>query len=195
VPTRIGVFGGTFDPLHVGHLVTAINVRFELRLDRMLLVPAGDPWQKAHREVTPGEVRLAMVEAAVAGVEGLEACDIEVRRKGPSYTADTVAELRRDNPGAELFVVLGSDAAALLSTWERAEEVRDGAVLVVVTRPGAAAASPPEGWRHQVVVVPQLDMSSTEIRDRVVEGRPIDFLVTPPVQRVIRERGLYAPAS
>lgn len=195
VPAKIGIFGGTFDPIHVGHLVTAVNVRHELRLDRMLVVPAGVPWQKSDRQVTPGRDRLAMVEAAVAGVEGLEASDIEVQRDGPSYTADTVTELRRRVPDAELFVVLGSDAAALLSTWERAEEVRARSTLVMVVRPGAEASDPPAGWSHVVVEVPRLDLSSSDVRARLADGRPVDWLIPGEVQGLIRARGLYGTSG
>jgi len=194
VPERLGLFGGTFDPIHVGHLVTAVNVRHALRLDRLLVVPAGDPWQKADRRLAPATDRLAMVEAAVSGVEGLEACDLEVRRAGPSYTADTVAELLDADPGADLHVVVGSDAAGLLATWERPEEIRAAATLVVVHRPGSEAERPPAGWRHEVVEVPQFEVSSSEIRARLADERPIEFLVTPGVHHLIQERGLYAPA-
>src|SRR2546421_8283300 len=104
MPERLGVFGGTFDPIHVGHLVTAVNVRHSLRLDRVLLVVAHDPWQKAGTVVAPAADRLAMVQAAVADVPGLEASDLELGRGGPTYTADTLAELRRQCPGADLFL-------------------------------------------------------------------------------------------
>lgn len=189
---RIGVFGGTFDPVHVGHLVTAVNVRHELALDRVLLVVANDPWQKADADVTPAADRLAMVTAAVRGVTGLEVCDLELRRGGPSYTADTLAELARAHPAAELHLVVGSDAAGGLSTWERVEEVQALARLVVVARPGAEAVRPPPGWEHRVVEVPRLDVSSTDLRARVADGRPLDWLVTTAVVRVIEERHLYA---
>ena len=188
---RIGVFGGTFDPIHVGHLVTAINVHHVLGLHRLLLVVANDPWQKADLPVTPASDRLAMVQAAVAEVDGLEASDLEITSGGPSYTADTLATLRRLHPGAHLYLILGSDAAALLPTWERVEEVRAAATLVVVTRPGSDALTP-AGWHHRVVEVPRLEVSSTDLRARVVDGRPLDWLVSPPVVRVIRRRGLYA---
>ncbi|HWH34410.1 MAG TPA: nicotinate-nucleotide adenylyltransferase [Acidimicrobiales bacterium] len=188
---RIGVFGGTFDPIHVGHLVTAVNVRHDLGLDRVLLVVANDPWQKADLPVSPAADRLAMVEAAVADVEGLVASDIEIRSGGTSYTADTLATLARRHPGTELCLLLGSDAAALIPTWERADEVRDLATLVVVTRPGAGADAPPAGWEHRLVEVPRLEVSSTDLRARVADGRPLDWLVSPPVVHVIRRRGLY----
>ncbi|MDP9020549.1 MAG: nicotinate-nicotinamide nucleotide adenylyltransferase, partial [Actinomycetota bacterium] len=150
------------------------------------------PWQKAALPVTAAPHRLAMVEAAVVDVEGIEASGMEIERGGVSYTADTLAELQRDHPGAELYVILGSDAAAGLSTWERIDEVLDLASLVVVTRPGPGGAAPPPGWDHLVVEVPRLEVSSTDLRARFVDGRPLDWLVPEPVVHVIRRRGLYA---
>ena len=167
-------------------------MRHALGLDRVLLVVAGDPWQKASGAVSPAADRVAMVRAAVAGVDGLEVCDLEVRRGGASYTADTLAELLVAEPGAELHLVLGSDAAGGLGTWERVEEVRALARLVVVKRPGAEEVDPPDGWDHVVVEVPRLEVSSTDLRARVVEGRPLDWLVTDEVVQVIEERRLYA---
>lgn len=189
---RIGVFGGTFDPPHVGHLVTAVNVRHALDLDRMLLVVAHHPWQKlGTRVITSADDRLAMVRAAVRDVRGLEASALEIERGGHSYTADTLADLRRRHPGAELFVVLGADAAAGLSTWERVEEVRELATLVVVERPGSIAAAVPAGWRCIRVAVPRLEVSSTDLRARFVDGRPLDYLLPPDVITCVRERQLY----
>lgn len=189
---RIGVFGGTFDPIHVGHLVTAVNVRHSLRLDRLLLVVANDPWQKAGTVATPAADRLAMVRAAVGDVDGIEASDLELRRGGRSFTADTLAELAGAEPEAELFLVVGSDAAAGLPTWEQVDRVRELATLVVVSRPGAEDALPPSGWAHERLDVPRLEVSSTDLRARFVDGRPLDYLVTQPVQDLIRARGLYA---
>jgi nicotinate-nucleotide adenylyltransferase len=188
----IGILGGTFDPPHVGHLVTAVNVRWSLGLDEVLLVVANEPWQKAHLPLSPAADRLAMVEAAVDGVDGVSASAIEIERGGASYTADTLAELARRCPGVPLHVVLGSDAAAGLDSWERAEEVRTSASVVVVTRPGAEQAPLPPGWTARPVEVPRLDVSSTDLRARVVDGRPLDWLVPAPVVSLIRERGLYA---
>lgn len=193
MPARIGVFGGTFDPPHVGHLVTAVNVRHDLALDRVLLVVANVPWQKVgSRTISPAEDRYALVEAAVDGVPGLEASRLEIDRGGPSYTADTLAELRAREPDAELFVVLGADAAAGILSWERVEEVRRLATIVVVDRPGAPpAAAPGPDWRWIAVEVPRLEVSSTELRARVRDGRPLDYLLTPPVIARIRARHLY----
>jgi len=189
---RLGIFGGTFDPPHVGHLVTAVNVRHELRLDRVLLVVNDQPWQKiGTRDITPAEDRLAMVGAAVGSVEGLEASGIEVDRGGMSYTADTLAALLDQDPTRELFVILGSDAAAGLPSWERADEVRRMATIVVVERPGAGGGEPLPGWSWRSVEVPRLEVSSTDLRARVADGRPLDYLLTTDVIAAITARGLY----
>ncbi|HEX4868718.1 MAG TPA: nicotinate-nucleotide adenylyltransferase [Acidimicrobiales bacterium] len=189
---RLGIFGGTFDPPHIGHLVTAVNVRFELDLDRVLLVVNNLPWQKVgNREISPAAARLQMVEAAVADVAGIEPSRIEIDAGGLSYTADTLAALQAEDPQRELFVVLGADAAAGIETWERANEVRDLATIVVVERPGAQPAEPPAGWRWVDVEVPHLEVSSTDLRQRVVEGRPLDYLVTHEVVDCIEALGLY----
>jgi nicotinate-nucleotide adenylyltransferase len=189
---RLGIFGGTFDPPHVGHLVTAVNVAHELDLDRVLLVVSYQPWQKVGtRPISDADDRLAMVSAAVRGVDGLEASDLEIVRGGMSYTADTLAELRSTCDHPELFVILGSDAAAGLSTWERSDEVRDQATIVVVDRPGAYEGQPPAGWSWARVEVPRLEVSSTDLRARVSDGRPLDYLLPRAVIEAIHARGLY----
>ncbi len=189
---RIGVFGGTFDPPHVGHLVTAVNVLHELDLDQVLFVVANDPWQKAGLPVSPALDRLAMVEAAVAGVRGLAPSSIEIDRGGPSYTADTLAQLHLLNPDSDLYLIMGSDAVSLLPTWERSDALRDLATLVVVNRPGAPEAKVPNGWKVKQVEVPRLEVSSTDLRARLIDGRPLSWLITDPVIHVINERHLYA---
>ncbi len=192
---RIGLFGGTFDPPHVGHLVTAVNVRHELGLDRVLLVVNDLPWQKlGTRDITSAEDRFAMVEAAVGSVEGIEASRVEIDRGGLSFTADTLRDLHAEDTGRELFVVLGSDAAGGLPSWERAEEVQELATIVVVERPGAAETAPPPGWSWRRVEVPRLEVSSTDLRARVADGRPLDYLLTPDVIAVVQRRGLYRSA-
>ena len=191
MPLRLGLFGGTFDPPHVGHLVTAVNVRHALGLDRVLLMVAHDPWQKSDgRSVTPAADRLAMVQAAVAGVEGLEASGLEIDRGGPTYTADTLAALSQMHPGAELFTIVGDDAAAGLETWERPAEVAALSRLVVVDRPGEAVELP-GSYEWLRVEVPHLDVSSSDLRARAADGRPLDYLVPDEVLSVIIERGLY----
>ncbi len=195
VPQRIGLFGGTFDPPHVGHLVTAVNVRHALELDLVVLMVANVPWQKlGSRVITPADQRLAMVEAAVADVPGLVAGSSEIERGGPSFTADTLALLARDNPGAELFTIMGDDAAAGFETWTRYREVAEISHLVVVDRPGEAV-NLPEGYPWIHVEVPRLDVSSTDLRARCADGRPLDYLVTEPVLEVIRRLGIYRDAA
>jgi nicotinate-nucleotide adenylyltransferase len=189
---RLGIFGGTFDPPHVGHLVTAVNVRYELSLDRVLLVVADQPWQKVGtRDISSAEDRFAMVEAAVGDNEGLEASRIEVDRGGMSYTADTLSELLAGDPALDLYVILGSDAAVGLPGWERAGEVRALSTIVVVERPGSGEGEPPPGWSWVRVEVPRLEVSSTDLRARVVDGRPLDYLLSAAVIETIERRGLY----
>jgi nicotinate-nucleotide adenylyltransferase len=192
---RIGVFGGTFDPIHVGHLVAAVNARHALALDRVILVVANVPWQKAgSREVTAAEDRFAMVQAAVGEVPGLEAGRHEIDRGGASYTADTLEALAEEGPDAELFLVVGWDVAGDLTSWERLEEVKDLATLVIVNRPGAGhpRGLDDAGWRVVEVAVPNMEISSTDLRSRAADGRPLDYLIPEAAVRVIRDRGLYA---
>jgi nicotinate-nucleotide adenylyltransferase len=190
-PFRIGLFGGTFDPVHVGHLVTAVNVRHALGLDRVILMVANIPWQKeGQRRITPAADRLAMVEAAVRGVEGLEAGHWEIDHGGESYTADTLRALRDAEPEAEIFTIVGDDAASGLTTWERFEDVLELSRVVVVDRPGAPVRlSSTIDWMR--VEVPRLEVSSTDLRARFADGRPLDYLITDEVLAVIRERHLY----
>lgn len=188
---RIGVLGGTFDPPHVGHLVTAQDVADRLELDVVLLVVANEPWQKVGtRSITPAPQRLAMVHAAVADVVGVEASDLELQRSGPSYTIDTLTELSALHPGAELFLILGADAAALLHTWHRPDDVAAAATLVVVDRPGTETELP-AGFHGVCVEVPRLEVSSTDLRARAADGRPLRFLVPDAVISLVRELDLY----
>lgn len=184
------MLGGTFDPVHVGHVVAAADVRAALHLDRVLLVVAGDPWQKRDQVVAAAADRLAMVSAAVQGIDGLEASPLEIERDAPSVTADTLEALAR--PNRALYLVLGADAVTNMGTWRRLNDTRELATLVVVERAGDRAASPPGAdWRVERVVIPRLDVTSTEIRDRLRRGLPIDGLTLPAVVGEIRRRGLY----
>jgi nicotinate-nucleotide adenylyltransferase len=188
---RIGVFGGTFDPPHIGHLVTAMRVAEAVDLDVVLMVVANVPWQKAgSREITPADVRMDMMRAAVAGVDVLEACDLEIRRGGDTYTVDTLEELRAAGPDDELVLILGSDAAAGLDTWDRPQELRELCRLAVVERPGSPVEVP-DGFRLDRVAVPQLEISSTELRRRVAGGRSIRFLVPEGAVAMVERHRLY----
>jgi nicotinate-nucleotide adenylyltransferase len=187
---RVGVFGGTFDPPHNGHLTVATWVREALELDVMVVVVSGEPWQKVDdRAVTPSADRLAMVQAMCDGLPATVVSDIEVRRAGPSFTADTLAAFHA--PGRELFLVVGHDAAAGLPTWERVEEVRRRCIPVLVDRRGVAAPQLPGGWEWRRVDLPRLDISSTMLRDRLERGLVVDGLVPPEVIASIGRRGLY----
>ena len=176
--------------MHVGHVVAAADTRSALGLDRVLMVVAGDPWQKEGEVVAPAADRLAMVAAAVEGVDGVEASAIEIERHEPSVTYDTLVALTaRDR---ELFLVLGADAVRNMPTWRKLEETRDLATLVIVERAGDAhAEAPGAGWRVERVTIPRLDIASRDLRARLADGRPIDGLVPPAVMRAIADRGLY----
>lgn len=189
---RVGVFGGTFDPIHIGHLVAAVNVRHALALDRVLMVVANVPWQKSDRDITPAEDRLALVEAAVAQADGLEASRMEIDRGGDSYSADTLEELKRRDPDGELFLIVGADVGDELTTWVRWEVTARLATLVVVNRGGAPDPEIGPPWRVERVVIPALEVSSSDIRERCTDGRPLDFLTPYPAIDLIRDRGLYS---
>jgi nicotinate-nucleotide adenylyltransferase len=188
---RLGVFGGTFDPVHVGHLVGAVEARYQLDLDRVLFVVARDPWQKRGQVVAPADARFAMVAAAVAGVDGFEASTLELDRSGPTYTIDTVSDLAAAH--RDLFLIVGADAAAGLDTWKRAESLREAVTVAVLARATDTALEPLIGWDVRPVTMPRIDVSSTALRDRLARGAPVDFLVPPGAIRVIRERRLYTP--
>jgi nicotinate-nucleotide adenylyltransferase len=187
---RLGVLGGTFDPVHVAHLVVASDARAALGLDRVLLVVAGDPWQKRGRVVASAAQRLALAEIAVEGLDGIEVSDVEVQRDGASVTADTLESLA--SADRSLFLILGADAVANMGTWRRLDDTRDLATIVVVERSGDVHAEPPgDGWRVERVSIPRLDVSSTDIRARLAAGRPVDGLLPPDVVRAIRAGGIY----
>lgn len=194
-PLRVGLFGGTFDPPHVGHMVTAVNVRHALQLDLVILMVANVPWQKeGTRLITPANDRWAMVEAAVAAVSGLVPGRHEIDSGGNSYTADTLEVLGREYPDAELFTIVGDDAAAGLQTWTRYDEVVMRSQLVVIDRPGEPVELP-GGIDWIRVEVPRLEVSSTDLRERFTDGRPLDYLVTQPVLEVIASRSLFGASK
>ncbi len=195
---RVGIFGGTFDPPHLGHLVVATHARRLLGLQRVLWVVANDPWQKSvDHPPSPARTRLEMVRAAVEDFEGQDACGIEIERGGASYTVDTVRELSvrlggGDPPSSpELVVILGHDAAAGLDSWHGADELRSLARVAVVGRPGFDDRPIPGGWAVERVEAPMLELSSTDLRARFVDGRPLDVIVAPAVVAVATAHGLY----
>jgi nicotinate-nucleotide adenylyltransferase len=201
---KLGVFGGTFDPIHIGHLIIAEEARVQLGLDEVMFVPAGQPWLKADRTVTDGRHRLAMVELAVASNPCFWALDMEVERPGPSYTVDTLAELRRKlGPDAEIYLILGMDSLSQLSRWRKPERVLEMCTVVGISRPGAEdfnpstldAISPGASSRVILLRGPLIDISGTDIRQRVAVGLSIKYRVPEDVEAYIYEQGLYKAAS
>jgi nicotinate-nucleotide adenylyltransferase len=197
---RLGVFGGTFDPPHIGHFLVAVNALYALSLDRVLLVTSNIPWQKVgSRPISPAEDRLALVAAGVRDQAGLEASDLEIRLGGESSTVATLQHLRALDPTGQLFLIVGADVARGLRTWRRHEELPGLATLVVVDREtagtdlAAPSASRPLVWPGPLVhlSVPRVDISSTELRRRVGAGEPIDYLVPAAVATLVEERLLY----
>ncbi len=190
---RLGVMGGTFDPIHLGHLIIASEALHTFDLDRMVFMPTGHPWQKQAR--SSPEDRYLMTVLGTAGNPRFAVSRMELDRVGPTYTADTMQQLR-DFHGAqtELFFVAGADAVLKLGTWERIESLAALAEIVAVTRPGfplEGLVAEPTWPRIQTMMTPGLDISSTDIRLRASQGRPIDYLVPAEVVAYIREHGLY----
>ncbi|MGD9957641.1 MAG: nicotinate-nucleotide adenylyltransferase, partial [Candidatus Nanopelagicales bacterium] len=179
---RVGVLGGTFDPVHHGHLVAASEAAYRLGLDQVLLAPAGRQWQKTRPDISPAEDRYAMTVIATDPDPRLAASRVDVDREGPTYTVDTLTDLRSElGPDVELFFITGADALAGLASWHRAEEIPDLAHLVGVTRPGHPLQGPgdldlPAG-SVTLLQIPALDVSSSECRARVAAGAPIRYLV------------------
>ena len=197
---RIGILGGTFDPIHLGHLAIAEAALDRLALDRVILIPAGRPWLKSDQMVTSAAHRLAMVRLAIEDRPELEVSSIEVDRPGPTYTVDTLAELRSElGSGVELYLVLGMDSVRELRRWRYPERLFDLCTVVAVSRPDSPDVSSAEiedsftsaHGRIRMVRGPMLDISATDIRLRVAEGRSISDSVPPSVERYIREHGLY----
>lgn len=182
---KIGIFGGTFDPIHHGHLILARDAAESLQLDSVILIPAAISPHKLERKPTSPELRLAMLRAAIEGEPRLAFDAMELDRPPPSYTIDTVEALRQRDPAVEFFLLIGEDNVEDLSTWHRFPELSKMVQFVVLERSGLNTAHPyPVIRRH-------LDISATDIRKRVASGRSIRYLVPPAVEKIIRERQLY----
>ena len=195
--SRIGVLGGTFDPPHLAHLVLAAAARRALQLDRVVLVPAGDPWRKAGRAVTPARTRLQLVGAAAEGLPWAEVSAIEVEREGPTYTLDTFEELAAAEPGTEWWFLLGEDALADLPHWHEPLRLVQRVRFGLARRPGAEPAAstlkvvPGLVGRVDPVPMPALDVSASELRRRVTRGEPTAPGLPVAVRRLIDDLGLY----
>ena len=188
-PQRIGVLGGTFDPIHLGHLAAASEVHAVLGLDRVLVVPTAAQPFKADHEAVSGEHRLAMAALSVAEDKRMEVSDVDVRRGAPTYTIDTLTDLAREYPESDWYFITGADALARLDEWKDADKLREMATFVGVTRPGYAL--PPGVHDVALVEVPSLRVSSTDVRRRIRSGQPIRYLVPAVVADYIDENHLY----
>ena len=196
---RVGILGGTFDPPHLAHLVLATNARHDLDLDEVLFVPAGNPYRKADRAVSPPEERLRMVHAAVDDLSWASVSTIEIERDGPTFTTDTLEQLTAD--GGDWWFILGTDALADLPHWRDPQRIVELVRLGLALRPGefdglevpAATRDAVPGIESRIdrIEMPLLELSSTDLRARVRDGRPTDYLVPAPVRAVIDELGLY----
>jgi nicotinate-nucleotide adenylyltransferase len=191
--------GGTFDPIHHGHLVAASEVQAWFDLDEVIFVPTGRPWQKAARDVAPAEDRYLMTVIATASNPRFSVSRVDIDRDGPTYTIDTLKDLRLTRPEADLYFITGADALAQILTWHEATEVFKLAHLVGCTRPGTTidestlAGLPVEGVT--IIEVPALAISSSECRARARKGDPVWYLVPDGVVQYIAKRGLYPPTS
>jgi nicotinate-nucleotide adenylyltransferase len=199
-PTRrVGVMGGTFDPIHHGHLVAASEVQAWFDLDEVVFVPTGAPWQKADREVTPAEHRYLMAVVATAANPRFTVSRVDIDRDGPTYTIDTLRDLRDQLPDAELYFITGADALAEIFTWRDAEELFELANFVGCTRPGytldPSALDKIPSDRVTMVEIPALAISSTDCRARTQRGEPVWYLVPDGVVQYIAKHALYPARS
>lgn len=197
---KLGILGGTFDPPHVGHLILAEEARQALGLQQVLFVPAGEPWRKAGRQLSPPEHRLAMVRLAVGDNSDFDVATLEIERKGPSYTAETLAALQQQLPDdGEFFFIVGQDSLADLPHWRQPERIVSLARLAVARRSAWEAAEadalekdlPGISQRLVWLDMPRIDISSTAVRERVRQGLSIRYWVPPAVEEYIRRHGLY----
>jgi nicotinate-nucleotide adenylyltransferase len=201
---KLGILGGTFDPVHLGHLIIAQEAQARLGLDQILFVPTGQPWMKRGRAISLGEHRVAMARLAVAENPTFQVSSMEVDRPGPTYTVETLRAIRRAEPGdQELFFIIGADALEGLEGWKEPEAILEMCTLVVVSRPGhpepdipgVAAGLPGEGHRVRRLTGIQIGIGGSEIRERVAAGLPIRYWVPPAVEEYIVRNGLYAAAE
>jgi nicotinate (nicotinamide) nucleotide adenylyltransferase len=189
---RVGIMGGTFDPIHHGHLVAASEVASLFRLDEVIFVPTGEPWQKTDRRVSPAEHRYLMTVIATASNPRFWVSRVDIDRGGPTYTIDTIRDIAAQRPGAELYFITGADALGQILSWKDAETALTMARFVGVTRPGyelTDAHLPVDSVT--LLDVPAMAISSSGCRERVADGRPVWYLVPDGVVQYINKHGLY----
>jgi nicotinate-nucleotide adenylyltransferase len=197
---RLGLFGGTFDPIHLGHLILAEQCREACGLERVRFIVAGEPPHKRGLERTPVSHRLEMARLAVAGNPSFEVSDIEAVRPGPHYSVETLAEIRRLRPDDDLFFLIGADSLVDLPTWREPDRIARLATIVVVNRPGVEEIGDrplpelgPEARPLQAVTIPPVGIASTDLRRRLAERRSVRYLVPRAVEAYIDAHGLYRP--
>ncbi|MDO5619396.1 MAG: nicotinate-nucleotide adenylyltransferase [Kocuria sp.] len=189
--TRVGVMGGTFDPIHHGHLVAASEVAAMFDLDEVVFVPTGQPWQKAGKRVSHAEHRYLMTVIATASNPRFSVSRVDIDRDGPTYTIDTLKDLHAQRPEADLFFITGADVMSEILSWHGAEQMWDLANFVGVTRPGHELTVPDGARGVTLMEVPAMAISSTDCRDRVMDGKPVWYLVPDGVVQYIAKYGLY----
>ena len=190
---KIALYGGAFNPPHYGHLITIESVREQLRFDKVLFVPSSHPPNKMAASLAPAEARLEMTRLAIQDAPEFETCDIEVRRRGISYTVDTIRTLMEERPGDSFSLIIGSDNLLEFQTWKSPTDILARVQLIVMNRPGFPPTQARADYARlaTVVSVPQIGIASTEIRRRVKLHRSIRYLVPPAVELYIRRAGLY----
>ncbi len=190
----MGILGGTFDPVHIGHLIVAEEIRIKCDLEKIFFIPSAYPPHKLARGITPAQLRWEMVCLATQDNPYFQASAIEIERAGLSYTVDTLTQLR-DIWGqkVQIYLIIGADEAIEVSTWKEPDRVFDLCTVLVASRPGFDLKAIDPGWRKKMkfVTVPQIEISSTAIRRRVGEGKSIRYLVPRPVEEFIRDKKLY----
>ena len=194
---RIGVMGGTFDPIHHGHLVAASEAAHRFALDEVVFVPTGQPWQKAGRQISPAEDRYLMTVIATASNPRFTVSRVDIDRKGPTYTIDTLRDLREVYPDAQLYFITGADALSSIMSWHDWDKMFELAQFVGVTRPGYELTEDmlPADIQERVhlIDIPAMAISSTDCRERASQGRPVWYLVPDGVVQYIAKHGLYRP--
>jgi nicotinate-nucleotide adenylyltransferase len=190
---EMGILGGTFDPIHMGHLVLAQQVREELELDQVMFIPCLIPPHKTRNRLSPAKDRFRMVEIAVEDNPAFSVSDIELKREGLSYTVETLRQLRNVYPHTELYFLTGSDVLDEIHTWKDPEEIYKLAKMVIAVRPGFDSIDPknPFAKRSRLVDITGVDLSSSRIRERVKNGQSIKYLVPPKVEEYIIKKRLY----
>ncbi|MBU1357051.1 MAG: nicotinate-nucleotide adenylyltransferase [Candidatus Edwardsbacteria bacterium] len=190
---KIGIFGGTFDPIHYGHLIAAQNALEILGLDRLIFVPAGKPPHKCSGKISPPVIRYKMVKLGILGNKYFAASDIELASDCASYTVESLRKIKKLFPSSELYLLIGLDQALALSTWRKPEEILKICKVVVMARPGYRTADVENKWKKKIVFlpVPLIEISASNIRERTFRGASIEYLVPARVRQYIQQQGLY----